>query len=118
MKELLLIACCTFSGGAWASCEDLNRIADKKGIHYGTEYTFVVKGPKGHRAYFYSAPSHKCKYTKTYLIPNDSVIGYQELSNDKHNWIYVMYGSKDRIYTSGWIKEDDLKISDRISPIN
>lgn len=29
-----------------------------------------------------------------------------------------MYGSKDRVYIPGWIKEDDLKISDRISPIN
>ena len=46
MKKLILIACCMFSVGAWASCEDLNRIADKKGIHYGTEYSFVVKGPK------------------------------------------------------------------------
>lgn len=118
MEKLILIACCMFSVGACASCKDLNRMADKKGIHYGTEYSFVVKGPKGHRAYFHSAPANKCKYTKSYIIPNDSVIGYQEFSNDKHNWIYVMYGSKDRVYTSGWIKEDDLKISDRISPIN
>ena len=117
MKNLILTTV-LLSGEAWAGCEELNRIADKKGIHYGTEYSFIVKGPQGHRAYFHSAPANKCKYTKSYIIPNDSVIGYQEFSNDKHNWIYVMYGSKDRVYTSGWIKEDDLKISDRISPIN
>ncbi|MCG7221215.1 hypothetical protein [Acinetobacter sp. AG3] len=116
MKKLLLLTI-LISGGAWANCKDLNRIAEKKGIHYRTKYSFEVKGPKGHRAYFHSAPSNKCKYSKTYIIPYDSVIGYQEFSNDNHNWIYVMYGSKDRVYTSGWLKEDDLKISGRISPI-
>ncbi|WP_151713472.1 hypothetical protein [Acinetobacter bereziniae] len=118
MKKTLLITCCIFSIGAWANCDDLNKIADENGTHYGTKYAFTVKGEKGYRAYFHSAPSNKCKYAKTFLIPKDSVIGYQEFLNEKQNWIYVMYIANDGTDTSGWIKEKDLKISGRISPIN
>jgi hypothetical protein len=117
MKKLLLLSLLV-TGGAWADCSELNKLADKNGIHYGTKYSFIVKGVKGHRAYFHSAPANKCKYTNTFIIPNDSVIGYQEFSNEKQNWIYVMYISKDGTDTSGWIKEKDLKISGRYSPIN
>jgi hypothetical protein len=117
MKNLILTTV-FLSSGAWANCEDLNKLADKDGVYYGTKYAFTVKGEKGYRAYFHSAPSNKCKYAKTFIIPNDSVIGYQEFKNEKQNWIYVMYISKDGTDTSGWIKEKDLKISGRISPIN
>ncbi len=83
LKNEIFFTTIFLSAGTWARCENLNRIAEKKGIHYETEYSFVVQGPKGHRAYFHSAPANKCEYTKSYIIPNDSVIGFQEFSNVK-----------------------------------
>lgn len=43
------------------TCMQLAKIADDNADTPRTKYSFVVKGGKGFRTYFHSAPSHECK---------------------------------------------------------
>lgn len=119
MKKLLLIACCTFSVGAWANeieCNKLAQIAKNNGAIY--KYSLTVQGKKGFRTYFHSAPSSKCKIKNLFLIPNDSVNAYQAFDNEGVEWINIMYIDKKGNYPDGWVKAKDFKISGRYSPNN
>ena len=118
MKKLLLIACCMVSGGAWAgSCDRLSKIADDNGAHYGTKYSYTVIGNKGFRTYFHSAPANECKLKDLFIIPQDSVIAYQEFKNQNQTWMFVMYIDKNGNDSTGWVKAKDFKISGRFSPL-
>lgn len=97
------------------NCAQLSKIADDNGSMYGTKYSFVVQGQKGFRTYFHSAPSAQCKIKDLFLIPNDSVVGYQEFTNENRTWLYVMYVDKNGRDTSGWMLTKDLKISGSVS---
>jgi hypothetical protein len=117
MKKIFLLTL-LISGWAWAkTCDYLSKIADDNGIPYGTKYSFTVQGTKGFRSYFHSAPSSECKLKGVFIIPNDSVIAYQEFKNEKQTWLYVMYIDKDGNDTSGWVKARDFKLSGRFSPV-
>ncbi|EHU1925339.1 hypothetical protein A1E71_RS18810 [Acinetobacter baumannii] len=118
MKKIILSAALfVLCGKASAlTCSQLAKIADDNGIAYGTKYSFVVKGSKGFRTYFHSAPSSECKIKQLFLIPKDSVIAYQEFKNQNRTWIYVMYIDKNGNDTEGWVLENDFKISGSISP--
>lgn len=106
------------SFGSFAqTCETLDKLAQNKGIQFGTKYSFVAKGEKGSRVYFHSAPSDQCKINQLFIIPKDSVIAYQEFKNESKTWLYVMYISKDGTDTEGWMRENDLKISGSMSPL-
>ncbi|MHA3052687.1 hypothetical protein [Acinetobacter sp. ANC 4640] len=115
---LLLITFCLLSSSLYASpnCDDLAKIANDNGAIYGSKYSFTVQGQKGFRSYFYSAPSEQCKINQLFIIPNDSVIAYQEFKNENQLWMYVMYIGKDGVDTEGWVKAKDFKMSGRISP--
>lgn len=116
-KLLLLITISLLSGGAWAetNCDKLSKIADENGRFYGTKYIHTVQGKSGFRTSFYSAPSEQCKIKNLFLIPNDSVIAYQEFKNENHTWLYVMYVDKNGNDTSGWMKERDFKVTSKFS---
>lgn len=118
-KILILTTTMIFSVGAWASpyCDRLAKIADDNGLMFGTKYSFIVKGQKGFRTYFHSAPSNECKIKNLFVIPKDSVIAYQEFKNENQTWLYVMYIDKDGNDTIGWVKERDFKISGSLSPV-
>ena len=118
MKKIILSAALfVLCGKASAlTCSQLAKIADDNGIAYGTKYSFVVKGSKGFRTYFHSAPSSECKIKQLFLIPKDSVIAYQEFKNQNRTWIYVMYIDKNGNDTSGWVKARDFKVSGSLSP--
>lgn len=116
-KLLLLITSSLLSGGAWAnaSCDKLSKIADNNGLLYGTKYTYTVQGKKGFRANFHSAPANECKIKDLFLIPNDSVIAYQQFTNENYTWLYVMYVDKNGNDTSGWVREKDFKVASKFS---
>lgn len=119
-KIILMVLLGLYSSSVWAdkSCEEISNIADKNGRLYGTKASFNVKGSKGFRANFYSAPSKKCRISKQFLIPNDSVIAYKEFKNEKQTWIYVMYPysiDKNGDNPSGWMKRNEFKLSGRFS---
>lgn len=118
MKKLVFIFCCILSIDSYAahSCDRLAQIADKHGVMYGTKYSFTVVGKKGFRSYFHSAPSEQCKLKNTFIIPNDSVIAYQDFKHENQDWMYVMYIDKNGNDTSGWVKAKDFKVSSRMSP--
>ena len=61
------------------ACENLSKIANENSLQYGTKYAFKVQGLKGTRVHFHSAPSKYCVNKNLFIIPNDSVIAYQEL---------------------------------------
>ena len=119
MKKLLLLLCCTLSAGVYAAndCDRLSKIADENGTSYGTKYSYNVIGKKGFRTYFHSAPSNQCKLKDIFIIPNDSVIAYQEFKNENQTWLYVMFVDKNGNDTSGWVKARDFKVSGRFSPV-
>ena len=94
-----------------ADCETLSKVAEERGIYYGTKYSFIVQGEKGFHSYFYSAPSIQCKIKQLFLIPKDSVIAYQEFRNENQTWLYVMYIDKNGNDTEGWMPARNLKIS-------
>lgn len=117
MKKLLLLPLLFISSFTLAdmSCDRLSKIADDNGVLYGTKYIHTVQGKKGFRTYFYSAPSEQCKIKNLFLIPNDSVIAYQQFTNENRTWIYVMYVDKNGNDTMGWMKDADFKITSKFS---
>lgn len=119
MKKLLLLMLLACSSGAYAqvNCSQLSEIADDNGLMYGTKYIFVVQGNKGFRTYFHSAPSNQCKIKNLFVIPEDSVIAYQEFKNENQTWLFVMYVDKNGNDTTGWVKERDFKISGSLGHI-
>ncbi|WP_111891234.1 hypothetical protein [Acinetobacter sp. MB5] len=117
-KSYLFAISCLISSSLYASpnCDQLAKIADDNGANYGTKYSYTVKGPKGYRSYFHTAPSEKCKMKNVFIIPKDSVIAYQEFKNENELWLYVMYISNNGVDTEGWVKAKDFKVSGRINP--
>ena len=117
-KSYLFAVSCLISSSLYASpnCDQLAKIADDNGANYGAKYSYTVKGPKGYRSYFHTAPSEQCKMKNVFIIPKDSVIAYQEFKNENELWLYVMYISNNGVDTEGWVKAKDFKISGRISP--
>ncbi|NNG82931.1 hypothetical protein [Acinetobacter sp. ANC 5378] len=118
MKKIALITTLLIVCGKASAltCSQLSKIADDNSIMYGTKYSFVVKGQKGFRTYFHSAPSAQCKIKQLFLIPKDSVVAYQEFKNENKTWLYIMYIDKNGKDTSGWMLERDFKISGSLSP--
>ncbi|WP_269915027.1 hypothetical protein [Acinetobacter sp. HY1485] len=117
MKKLTLIFLCLFSSTIWADCNSLAHIADTNSVQYGTKYIFYVKGQKGFRTYFHSAPSQQCLIKNLFIISKDSVIAYQTFKNEGQTWMYVMYVATDGNTTEGWVKEHDFKIGGSIDPV-
>lgn len=119
MKNIIIASVLSLvSFGTFAqSCESLDKYAQNKGIQYGTKYSFIAKGSKGNRVYFHSAPANECKIKNLFIIPNDSVVAYQEYKNQNKTWLYVMFIAKDGTDTEGWIQENNLKVSGSVSPI-
>ena len=113
MKKIALITTLLIVCGEASAinCSQLSKIADDNSIPYGTKYSFVVKGQKGFRTYFYSAPSSECKIKQLFLIPKDSVVAYQEFNNENKTWLYVMYIDKNGKDTEGWVLENHFKVS-------
>ena len=117
MKKLVVFFIYLFSTSIWANCNNLANIADHNGTQYGTKYSFYVKGQKGFRTYFHSAPSKECLIKNLFIIPKDSVIAYQDYKNEGQTWMYVMYIQKDGNTIEGWVKEHDFKIGGSIDPV-
>ncbi|TCM60899.1 hypothetical protein EC844_13019 [Acinetobacter calcoaceticus] len=116
-KFAILILTSMLSAGVWAdiNCEKLAKIADDNGLMHGSKYIYTVQGNKGLRTYFHSAPSEQCKIKNLFLIPNDSVIAYQQFKNENRTWIYVMYIDKNGNDTMGWMKVQHFKITSKFS---
>lgn len=119
MKKLLLLIFLACSSGVYAqvNCSQLSELADNNGTMYGTKYIFIAQGNKGFRAYFHSAPSNQCKIKNLFVIPQNSVIAYQEFKNENKTWLFVMYIDKNGNDITGWVKEQDFKISSSLGPI-
>lgn len=117
MKKLFFSLLITLSTAASANinCDQLSKLADDNGVMYGTKYMFTLQGPKGFRSNFHSAPSAQCSIKNLFLIPNDTVIAYQQFQNENYTWFYVMYIDKNGNDTTGWMKEKDFKMTSRLS---
>lgn len=109
---------CSFKASA-ISCQELAKIADENSGVSTTKYNYSVKGKKGFRTYFHSAPSNKCKIKDLFIIPKDSVIAYTYFKYENKDWMYVMYMDKKGNDTSGWVLERDFKEEGKINtPLN
>lgn len=97
------------------ACENLSKIANENSLQYGTKYAFKVQGLKGTRVHFHSAPSKYCVNKNLFIIPNDSVIAYQEFINENQQWFYAKYIDKDGNDHDGWFLQENFKLSGSIS---
>ncbi|MHA3055526.1 hypothetical protein E0H77_09560 [Acinetobacter sp. ANC 4633] len=97
------------------TCMQLAKIADDNADTPRTKYSFVVKGGKGFRTYFHSAPSHECKIDGLFIIPQNSVIAYQYFKNQNKQWMYVMYIDENGKDTEGWVLKSDFKMTGYIN---
>ena len=111
MKKLLLLLVLLVSGGTWASsnCEKLASIATTNASNYGDEKTVApIKGKKGTRVYFHSAPSNQCR-TQLFVIPKDQVEVLQDIKSNGETWAYVLFtGRETQTITQGWVKKKYL----------
>jgi len=117
MKYLMFLAfiICSTASSADLDCKQLSKIADENGTMFGTKYFFTLQGQKGFRSYFHNAPSSQCKNSKLFLIPDDTVVAYQQFNYEGISWLYVMYIDKQGRDTSGWMKDQDFKLSSQLS---
>lgn len=120
MKKILLssLLCCGFSVVSQNSfaldCQALAEQASQRSAMYSPRVSMQVVGQKGYRSHFYSAPSESCKYSNLFLIPNDSVIAYDEVTMGGQSWVSVMYVRKGGDTVEGWMKRKDFKVTGRI----
>ena len=96
------------------SCVALNSQSSQRSVMYQPKLSLEVKGQKGFRAYFYTAPAEQCKQKSRFLIPKDSVISYEEIHINNQTWISVMYIRTDGSTVEGWMKKKDFKQTGKI----
>ncbi len=90
------------------TCLQFAKVADENSLTSNTTYTYSVKGKKGFKTYFHSAPLDQCKISGLFIIPKDSVMAYQYFKNQNKDWMYVTYYDENGKETSGWVLERDF----------
>lgn len=129
-KIFLIISTLFFVEKAFAlSCNELEKIADDNKAIYNPylynddtgaptnydPYQSTVKGNKGYRTYFHSAPSAQCKIKNLFIIANDTVTVDYSFRYENQEWLSVTYWNKHADSTSGWIVAKDLTEPKRVS---
>lgn len=113
--SIFILSSFKVSASAPLSCKELSKITDDNAGVLRTKYSYNVKGNKGFRTYFHSAPSNQCKIKGLFIIPNDNVIAYSYFTYENTDWMYVMYTNKNGDETYGWVKVKDFQEQGKIN---
>ncbi|MEG0359848.1 MAG: hypothetical protein RR598_11335 [Anaerorhabdus sp.] len=121
-STLFVITALLFSESVSAiSCTELEKIANDNRAEYPvyiyenggpaptqySPYQSIVKGSKGFKTYFHTAPSTQCKIKNLFMIPHDLVNVNYDFNYRNQHWLHVTYWNKGND-TSGWILAKDL----------
>ena len=97
------------------TCQSLALQAEQDAMMFHPHHFFEVKGQKGFRSHFYTAPAEQCKQRNLFLVPKDAVIAYESVDRAGQSWMSVMYVRKDGSTVTGWMKEKDFKLTGKIN---
>ncbi|OBU07024.1 hypothetical protein AYY16_17560 [Morganella psychrotolerans] len=93
------------------TCSDISLRAENEGIY---SERVIYKVMSEGRLYFHSAPDSRCKSKISFLVKNDSVIGYQV----NGNYLFAGYVNGEGEITDGWLELSQLTQTNlRIVPL-